>query len=98
MKKFDFGNDYVSRYKLDHPENVENKAESETEGEGTGDNKREASEATDAKPASPSETTGEKPADKEEAKVDSVHSDTAGGFSKKKRPSGVRGHSGSKKK
>lgn len=98
MRRFDFGNDYASHYRLEHPENVENKVESETEGKGTGDSEQEASKATDAKPASPSETTGEKSADKEEAKVGAVHSDTAGGFSKKKRSGGVRGHSGSKKK
>lgn len=98
MRKFDYGNDYVSRYKLDHSEDAENKVKSETENKGTGDNDQETTEATVGLPAITSEAIGEKSADQEKAEMDSVFPDTTGELSKKKRSSRVRTNTGSEKK
>lgn len=94
MRKFDYGNDYVSRYKLDHSEHAENKVKSETEDKGAGDNGQKATEAAAGLPAMSSEATGEKSADQEKAEMGSVLSDTTGRLSKKKRSGGVRGDTG----
>ena len=98
MRKFDYGNDYVSRYKLDHSEHAEDKVKCETEDKGAGDNSKETTEATVGQPAITSETTGEKSADQEKAEMDSVLSDTTGELSKKKRSGRVRTNTGSEKK